>query len=254
MKSKRTAIHKLGSATMPINVISLIVGLVLSFSSTILIAQQEQFAAGLAAKNRGHYATAIRAWRPLAEQGLASAQNNMGHMYEEGLGVAQDYAEAMRWYRLAANTELPEAQYNIGLLYYLGYGVSANPREALRWFRIAAEQDLADAEYMIGRVFHQTEGFEPDALEARRWYAMAAKRGHADAQFMYAFMLQAGEGAEAGEPYRAYVWSKLAEHNGKIDAQDIYNISALTLSNTEVARADEQVLVCISSTYGSCIE
>jgi hypothetical protein len=71
---------------------------------------------------------------------------------------------------------------------------------------------------------------------------------------MYAFMLQAGEGADEGEPYRAYVWSKLAEHSGKTDAQDIYNISALTLNNTDIARADEAVLLCISSDYASCVE
>lgn len=217
-------------------------------------AQQENFEAGLAAKDRGHYATAIRAWRPLAEQGIAEAQNNLGHMYEEGLGVSQDYTEAMRWYRLAANSELPQAQYNIGLLYYFGYGVSQNPREALRWFRLAAAKDLSDAQYMIGRVFHQTEGFEPDMNEALNWYSMAARGGHPEAQFMYAFMLQAGEGADAGEPYRAYVWSKLAEHNGMISAQDIYNISALTLSDREIAEAELQAQTCINSDYESCVD
>jgi len=219
-----------------------------------LHAQQENFEAGLAAKDRGHYATAIRAWRPLAEQGIAEAQNNLGHMYEEGLGVSQDYAEAMRWYRLAANSELPQAQYNIGLLYYFGYGVSQNAREALRWFRLAAAQELADSEYMIGRIFHQTEGFEPDFQEARRFYLMAARKGHADAQFMYAFMLQAGEGTDVSEPLRAFVWSKLAEHNGKSDAQDIYNISALTLNDRQLAEAERLTQLCLSTNYQECVE
>ena len=53
--------------------------------------------AGIRAKERGHYATAIRAWKVLAKEGDARAQNNIGHMYEEGLGVAQNYAEAMKW-------------------------------------------------------------------------------------------------------------------------------------------------------------
>lgn len=221
---------------------------------SLSFAQQENFDAGLAAKNRGHHATAIRAWLPLAEQGNAAAQNNMGHMYEEGLGVRQSYAEAMRWYRLAASAELPEAQYNIGLLYYYGYGVSQNPREALRWFRLAAAQNLPNAQFMIGRVFHQTEGFEPDFTEARRWYSMAARLGHAESQFMYAFMLQAGEGAASGEPYRAYVWSKLAEHNGLIDAQDIYGISEMMLTTRQVADADAQIQLCITSAYEQCVE
>jgi uncharacterized protein len=233
---------------------SSVLGLLILMVSGLSLAQQESFDAGLAAKNRGHFATAIRAWLPLAEQGSAPAQNNMGHMYEEGLGVPQSYAEAMRWYRLAAASDLPEAQYNIGLLYYNGYGVSLNPREALRWFRLAAAQELPDAEFMIGRVFHQTDGFDPDFAEARRWYSRAARRGHPESQFMYAFMLQAGEGSARSESYPAYVWSKLAEHNGMPDAQDISVIAALMLNNRQIAEAEEQVQLCLSTQYEQCID
>ncbi len=35
--------------------------------------------AGVAAYKRGDYATALREWRPLAEQGNAGAQNNVAH-------------------------------------------------------------------------------------------------------------------------------------------------------------------------------
>ena len=60
------------------------------------------FDEGLAAYGRGDYETALREWRPLAEQGLAVAQFNLGLMYDEGQGVPQDYAEAVKWYRKAA--------------------------------------------------------------------------------------------------------------------------------------------------------
>ena len=52
---------------------------------------------GVAAYDRGDYATALREWRPLAEQGNAKAQYNLGAMYYSGLGVPQDYAEAVKW-------------------------------------------------------------------------------------------------------------------------------------------------------------
>jgi len=45
-----------------------------------------------AAANRGDFATALRLWGPLAQQGDASAQSNLGYMYENGHGVPQDYA------------------------------------------------------------------------------------------------------------------------------------------------------------------
>jgi TPR repeat protein len=49
---------------------------------------------GVAAHERGDYATALRLWRPLAEQGKANAQYNLGVMYDKGQGVTQDYVQA----------------------------------------------------------------------------------------------------------------------------------------------------------------
>jgi len=45
---------------------------------------------GLDAYERGDYDTALKEWRPLAEQGDASGQFNLGFMYDQGLGVPQD--------------------------------------------------------------------------------------------------------------------------------------------------------------------
>ncbi len=58
---------------------------------------------GMDAYNRGDYNTALKEFRPLAEQGFASSQFNLGLMYERGQGVPQDYVRAYRWYTLAAN-------------------------------------------------------------------------------------------------------------------------------------------------------
>jgi TPR repeat protein len=59
----------------------------------------QYFQKGLEAYNRGDYATALREWRPLAAQGHARAQYNLGFMYASGQGVPQDYAEAVKWFR-----------------------------------------------------------------------------------------------------------------------------------------------------------
>ena len=60
-----------------------------------------------AAFDKGDYATAMRLWRPLADQGNAAAQYNLGLMYEQGQGVPQDYAAAVSWYRKAADQGMP---------------------------------------------------------------------------------------------------------------------------------------------------
>jgi hypothetical protein len=44
---------------------------------------------GVAAAQSGDFATALREWKPLAEQGHARAQYNLGVMYESGQGVLQ---------------------------------------------------------------------------------------------------------------------------------------------------------------------
>ena len=51
--------------------------------------------AGISAMKRGHYATALRAFRNLAKRGNAQAENNIGFLYERGLGVPQDYNLAL---------------------------------------------------------------------------------------------------------------------------------------------------------------
>jgi len=60
------------------------------------------FDPGMEAYERGDYATALKEWRPLAEQGIARAQSNLGSMYEYGEGVPQDDVQAHMWLNLAA--------------------------------------------------------------------------------------------------------------------------------------------------------
>jgi hypothetical protein len=76
-----------------------------------------------AAFDRGDYATAVRLFRPLADQGDAAAQQRLGLMYEGGLGVPEDYAVAAMWFRRAAGQGLKTAQWDLGLMYETGSGV-----------------------------------------------------------------------------------------------------------------------------------
>ena len=55
-----------------------------------------------AALKRRDYAAALRFIRPLAEQGDASAQHNLGVLYDNGLGVPLDKVRAYMWFTLSA--------------------------------------------------------------------------------------------------------------------------------------------------------
>jgi len=103
-----------------------------------------------AALERGDYATALKEWRPLAEQGVARAQYNLGIMYDNGRGVPENDAEAVKWYRKAAEQGVADAQYNLGVTYEVGQVVPQSYAEAAKWFRKAAEQGYAKAQYNLG--------------------------------------------------------------------------------------------------------
>jgi TPR repeat protein len=57
---------------------------------------------GMASYNRGDYMSAIRLFRPLAEQGNAKAQSVLGVMYRRGEGVARSSVRAFLWFSRAA--------------------------------------------------------------------------------------------------------------------------------------------------------
>ncbi len=103
--------------TTPKAKFALIVALCAGFTLGLTAPAWAGWDEGVAAYQRGDYATAIRELRPLAEQGDANAQLFLGIMYENGQGVPQDYAEAVKWYRKAAEQGLANAQYNLGLLH-----------------------------------------------------------------------------------------------------------------------------------------
>ena len=236
----------------------LLMGSYIGFTSIVLfnsvvLAQQDRFESGLASKDRGHYATALRAWLPMAEAGNAEAQNNVGYMYEEGLGVPQNYLLAMNWYRQAADNGLAEAQHNMGMLYHHGYGVAENLGEAFRWFKMAADQELAESEYMLALAFENGEGTELDYLEAKRLFLSAARKNYVPAQLMYAFMLQAGEGGDS-EPFSAYVWGKIAELNGSDAAIDITTLSTVQLEDEEIIEAEQVIANCRANDLTECPE
>ena len=79
----------------------------------------------------------FNAYKPLAEQGNAFAQFNLGLMYYNGEGVIKDYREAVRWWRKAAEQGDADAQYNLGVMYHNGHGVLQDDRTAHMWYNIA---------------------------------------------------------------------------------------------------------------------
>ena len=102
------------------------------------VCKSADFQKGLTAAKSGDYATALREWEPLAKQGNAAAQHNLGLLYHNGRGVPQGYKTALKWYRLAAEQGFAKSQYSLGLMYAIGRGVIRDNVYAHMWGNIAA--------------------------------------------------------------------------------------------------------------------
>src|SRR6185369_14227141 len=66
------------------------------------------------------------------------AQNAVGALYDNGLGVVSDEAEAFKWYSLAANQNYPMAMRNLGTMYATGHGTPYSLPQAQLWLGRAA--------------------------------------------------------------------------------------------------------------------
>jgi hypothetical protein len=130
-------------------------------------------------------AETARRYRKAAERGDVLAQANLGVMYEEGLGVAQDYTEAVRWYQRAAERGYSPVQYNLGLMYSNGKGVAQDDAEAARWYRKAAERGHPVAQAKIGVMHFEGKGVTQDYTEAHMWLNLASWRGSCDDRKKY---------------------------------------------------------------------
>jgi hypothetical protein len=142
--------------------------------------------AGIEAYGRGDYAEAVALWRPLAEQGNASAQFGLGLAYDRGRGVPEDPALAAQWYARAAQWGLPEANFNLGNLYLSGRGVTRDEREAARLFERAARRGMPEAQFNLGFAYETGAGVARDLPRAAAWYAQAGARGVGSAKLRLA--------------------------------------------------------------------
>jgi hypothetical protein len=99
--SSRTYVHLTLRLTMRRILATLAVVGALLFSAG---SARADFDGGVAAAQRGDYATAFREFLPLAEQGNRMAQTNLGFMYATGTGVPKNIDNAYMWF------SLPKAQ------------------------------------------------------------------------------------------------------------------------------------------------
>ena len=135
------------------------------------------FKSGEKAYQRNDYATALREWQPLAKQGHAAAQYQLGLLYNNGQGVPRDDVQARQWYEKAANQGHALAQVNLGILFDYGRGTPQDFMMAVRWYTRAANQGNELAQQKLGLLYERGDGVPKDFIQAYKWYKLGATSG-----------------------------------------------------------------------------
>ena len=237
------------------DVINYLFRLLFIFSLCLLVTSSVwgDFQTGEDAYYQGDYATALKEFLPLAEQGDGKAQYRLGCMYEFGNGMRKDEEEADLWYRkahpklrLLAEQGDAEAQYYLGGMYSDGDGVDKDETEGEKWYSKAyqeflplAEQGDGKAQYRLGYMYNYGYGVEENDVEAVRWYRKAAEQGHARAQVSLGYMYDKGYGVSK-DYAEAVGWYRKAAEQGYDRGQ--YNLGVMYRNGRGVAKDDVEAV------------
>ena len=182
------------------------------------------------------YATALREFKPLAEQGDAVAQLNLGLMYRDGQGVIQDYNEAVKWFRKAAQQKLSPALVNLGTMYVKGWGGEQNFKAAAKLYLEAAGHGFAAAQYELGILYVNGYGVAKNYSEAIEWFRKAAEQGLPRAQLYLGVMYAMGLGT-IKDYTRAHMWWNLAASRGNKRAKSNRDAYEEKMTPSQIADA-----------------
>ena len=72
--------------------------------------------------------------------------------YEGKGGLVQSNFQAFKWIETAAAQSFAEAQNNLGWMYQKGLGVDQSDQEAVKWYQKAADQGFAPAQSNLNRI------------------------------------------------------------------------------------------------------
>ena len=134
--------------------------------------------------------TAIEWYERAAGLGHTGAMTHLGQLSENGAGGPQDIGNARRWYEKAAMLGNAGSMNSLANLLRQAGDLPA----AVNWYRKAAQQGRASAMGSLGELSEAGIGLPQDYATARRWYAKAADLGDADAMGHLGALLENGLG------------------------------------------------------------
>lgn len=128
---------------------------------------------GVAAWQRGDYATAVAEWREPAVAGDADAQFNLGQAYRLGRGVEQNTRQAEVYYAKAAAQGHVKAADNLGLLLFQ----NGRREDAMPYILDASQRGDPRAQYLLGIAHFNGDLVERDWVRAYALLTLANGAG-----------------------------------------------------------------------------
>jgi TPR repeat protein len=135
---------------------------------------------------------AIATWRKAVDKGSTSAMVELGVLYGNGAGVAQDEAQARKLFERAAAAGNPRAISNMAAL---GGGATADPVQT-RGLLAKAGETNPEAQYQLGLMIADGVGGPQDDVTARGLFEKAAAQNHPGALERMGAFTQEGRGGE----------------------------------------------------------
>lgn len=155
---------------------------------------------GVSAYRNGDCSTAERLWRPLADQGVAEAQKDIGLTYAVGCGAAGDVGQAITWLERAAEQGNVIAAGRLGQILIGDYlngewkGQYTNPEKAMSWLHKAAEKGDAASMYLLGIEYQWGKYVQKDDKVGFEWMLQAGEKGYPKAYMRISSAYSGGKG------------------------------------------------------------
>lgn len=168
--------------------------------------------AGFAAKDSGDFATAKQDFTAAAAAGNSQAEEQLGGLYLNGQGVAQNCQLALHWFALSAMQGDVQSVYNFGVFYEQGICMPQNSAKAMELYKAAGKLGWAEAQTNVGKMYDNAEGVPRNDVEAIKWFTLAANQNYAFAQLDLGLLAWNGLG-EPRNLVQADMWLSLAVKN-----------------------------------------
>ena len=215
----------------------------------------QSFERGDDAAKAGDFRTALKEWKPIADNGHVEAQLGLGLIYLNGLGsISKDNEEAVKWFKKAAEQGSMEAQLMLGQLYYKGVYFEKDMEKGFAIIRKLSTQGFAPAHFQLGLIYNDGLSKPWDEEEAKKLWIRSAEQGFTPAMRELGKRFQ--KSGWLADDHRlqeiGLMWSVIAMLKGDESAKFDVRVGEGRLIEESIARVRILVENCLEKKFVGC--